>query len=155
MPGTDSEPDQAVEEVSAGLQPAPTYRFSFSWEGPYGHAVRLVQNHAQRGVVLDLGCGYAAVGEVLRDAGWEYVGADRDANAVADVVSRGLEGHVVDLARGDGLADQLSSLVAGRRLGALMMLDIIEHLPDVPRCSASSLSCRGRWQPTRPRRRCL
>ena len=129
MPSTDSEPDQAADK-SAGPEPAPTYRFSFSWDGPYGHAVRLVQNHAQRGVVLDLGCGYAAVGEVLRDAGWEYVGADRDADAVADVVSRGLEGHVVDLALGDGLADKLAALVAGRRLGAVMMLDIIEHLPD-------------------------
>ena len=95
--------------------------------------MRLVERHARRGVVLDLGCGYAAVGEVLRDAGWEYVGADRDPDAVADVVSRGLEGHVVDLAMGEGLAAKLAD--RPRRalpVGAVMMLDIIEHLPDPP-----------------------
>jgi len=92
--------------------------------------VRLVESHGHRGVVLDLGCGYAAVGEVLRDAGWQYVGGDRDADAVADIVSRGLEGHVVDLAAGEGFAGRLTDLIAGRRVGAVMMLDIIEHLPD-------------------------
>ena len=58
----------------------------------------------RHGIVLDLGCGYAAIGEVLRDSGWDYVGGDRDTDAVADVVSRGLEGHVIDLAMGEGLA---------------------------------------------------
>ena len=130
MPSTDSEPSEAEARESTGPEHVPTYRFSFSWDGPYGHAVRLVESHGHRGVVLDLGCGYAAVGEVLRDAGWQYVGGDRDADAVADIVSRGLEGHVVDLAAGEGLAGRLTDLIAGRRVGAVMMLDIIEHLPD-------------------------
>ena len=130
MPSTDSEPSEAEARESTGPEHVPTYRFSFSWDGPYGHAVRLVESHGHRGVVLDLGCGYAAVGEVLRDAGWQYVGGDRDAEAVADIVSRGLEGHVVDLATGEGLAGRLTDLIAGRRVGAVMMLDIIEHLPD-------------------------
>ena len=91
MPSTASEPDEVTAEESdgPGQVPIPIYRFAFSWEGPYGHAVHLVERHARQGVVLDLGCGYAAVGEVLRDAGWEYVGGDRDTDAVADVVSRG------------------------------------------------------------------
>ena len=130
MPSTDSEPSEAEARESTGPEHVPTYRFSFSWDGPYGHAVRLVERHGRCGVVLDLGCGYAAVGEVLRDAGWQYVGGDRDAEAVADIVSRGLEGHVVDLATGEGLAGRLAELIAGRRVGAVMMLDIIEHLPD-------------------------
>ena len=130
MPSTASEPGEAAARESVGPEQVPTYRFSFSWEGPYGHAVRLVESHARRGLVLDLGCGYAAVGEVLRDAGWEYVGGDRDVDAVADVVSRGLEGHVVDLATGEGLAGRLADLIAGRPVGAVLMLDIIEHLPD-------------------------
>ena len=130
MPSTASEPGEAAARERVGPEQIPTYRFSFSWEGPYGHAVRLVESHARRGLVLDLGCGYAAVGEVLRDAGWEYVGGDRDVDAVADVVSRGLEGHVVDLATGEGLAGRLADLIAGRPVGAVLMLDIIEHLPD-------------------------
>ena len=132
MPSTVSEPGEAAARESTGPQRVATYRFSFSWEGPYGRAVRLVERHARRGVVLDLGCGYAAVGEVLRDAGWDYVGADRDPDAVADVVSRGLEAHVVDLATGEGLVAKLTDLLAGRPVGAVMMLDIIEHLPDPP-----------------------
>ena len=130
MPSTASEPGEAAARESVGPEQVPTYRFSFSWEGPYGHAVRLVESHARRGLVLDLGCGYAAVAEVLRDAGWEYLGGDRDVDAVADVVSRGLEGHVVDLATGEGLAGRLADLTAGRPVGAVLMLDIIEHLPD-------------------------
>jgi SAM-dependent methyltransferase len=132
MPSTASEPDEVTAEESdgPGQVPIPIYRFAFSWEGPYGHAVHLVERHARQGVVLDLGCGYAAVGEVLRDAGWEYVGGDRDTDAVADVVSRGLEGHVIDLAMSDGLADKLVELLEGRPVGAVILLDIIEHLPD-------------------------
>jgi len=130
MPSTASEPGEAPASEGDVPERVPTYRFTFSWDGPYGHAVRLVERHARRGVVLDLGCGYAAVADVLRDAGWEYVGGDRDADAVADVVSRGLEGHVVDLAMGEGLAGKLADLLAGRPVGAVMMLDIIEHLPD-------------------------
>jgi SAM-dependent methyltransferase len=130
MPSTASEPGEVAAEERDGPEQVPTYRFSFSWDGPYGHAVHLVERYAQRGVVLDLGCGYAAVGEVLREAGWEYVGADRDTDAVADVVSRGLEGHVIDLAMSKDLAGKLIDLLEGRSVGAVILLDIIEHLPD-------------------------
>ncbi len=130
MPSTASEPDEVAAEKSGGREQVPTYRFAFSWEGPYGHAVHLVENYAKRGVVLDLGCGYAAIGQVLRDAGWEYVGGDRDADAVADVASRGLECHVIDLATSEGLAGRLATLLEGRAVAAVTMLDIIEHLPD-------------------------
>ena len=130
MPSTASEPGGTGAGEGIAPRHVPTYRFNFSWDGPCGHAVRLVERHARRGAVLDLGCGYAAVGEVLRDAGWDYLGGDRDVDAIADLVARGLEGHVVDLATGDGLADTLVHLVAGRRVAAVMMLDIIEHLPD-------------------------
>jgi SAM-dependent methyltransferase len=153
MPSTASEPDRVASKGSKGPQRVATYRFAFSWEGPYGHAVKLVERYAQRGLVLDLGCGYAAVGEVLRDAGWEYVGGDRDTDAVADVVARGLEGHVIDLAMSDGLAVKLADIIEWRAVGAVLLLDIIEHLPDpfavlreLARLSAS-LAADGREAP--------
>lgn len=118
MPSTGSEPGR------------PTYRFAFSWEGPYGRAVKLVRAHGLPGAVLDLGCGYGAVAEVLRDEGHEYVGCDIDAEAVSDLEGRGFEAHVVDLATTDGLAGRLANLLQGRRVGALLLLDIIEHVPD-------------------------
>ncbi|MGA3215095.1 MAG: methyltransferase domain-containing protein, partial [Acidimicrobiales bacterium] len=130
MPSTASEPDEVAADKSDRRGHVPTYRFAFSWEGPYGHAVHLVENYAKRGVVLDLGCGYAAIGEVLRDAGWEYVGGDRDTDAVADVASRGLECHVIDLAASEGLAARLADVLEDRPVAAVIMLDIIEHLPD-------------------------
>ena len=130
MPSSASDPGRAAPRGKEGPQRVPTYRFAFSWEGPYGHAVKLVERYARRGVVLDLGCGYAAVGEVLREAGWEYVGGDRDTDAVADVRSRGLEGHVIDLAMSEGLAAELADIIEWRSVGAVLLLDILEHLPD-------------------------
>ncbi len=135
MPTTDSEPGdrapvQAAPEEGAGRESGERYRFAFSWEGPYGHAVHLVEDHAPSGLVLDLGCGYAAIAEALTEAGRVYVGSDRDTEAVKDLVSRGFEGHVVDLATSDGLAERLVDLLSGRPLGAVLLLDILEHLPE-------------------------
>lgn len=61
----------------------PRYGFAFAWDGPYGHAVRMVQRlDPIRGVVLDLGCGHGAVAEPLGDIGYGYVGADIDEQAL-------------------------------------------------------------------------
>ncbi|MHB1988643.1 MAG: glycosyltransferase [Acidimicrobiales bacterium] len=131
MPSIASEPGPTSEDGGAegsGIQA--TYRFAFSWEGPYGHAVGLVKDNVPPGLVLDLGCGYGAVGEVLRDAGFEYMGADSDSDAIADVVSRGFEAHVVDLSATDGLAGRIVGLLEGRDVAAILLLDILEHLPD-------------------------
>ena len=128
MPPTDSE-GPGPKPVEASEQAAvPTYRFSFSWESPYGRAVRLVEAHAPEGLVLDLGCGYGAVGEVFIERGRRYVGADLDDLAVADLTARHLEAHIIDLSAHDGLADRLADLVAGRPLGAILLLDALEHL---------------------------
>ena len=43
---------------------------------------------------------------------------------------RGLECHVIDLAASEGLAGRLADLLEDRPVAAVIMLDIIEHLPD-------------------------
>lgn len=106
------------------------YRFSYSAEGPYGRAAGLVERLAPAGLVLDLGCGYAAIAEALRAQGREYVGVDRDSDPVADLRSRGFEAHLLDLAVPDGLGDTLADLTGQRPVGAVLLLDIIEHLAE-------------------------
>lgn len=123
MQPTGSEPTPGADTG----QPTGTYQFSFSWEGPYGRAVRLVQHEREAGVVLDLGCGYGAIAEPLRDAGFTYVGCDLDAEAVADLARRGFASHVVDLTDASGLASRLHDLVSGE-VAAITMLDAIEHV---------------------------
>ena len=108
-------------------QPTGTYQFSFSWEGPYGRAVRLVQQERDGGAVLDLGCGYGSIAEPLADAGFGYIGCDLDAESVADLARRGFSSHVVDLTDTTGLASRLFDLVSGEVV-AITMLDVIEHV---------------------------
>jgi SAM-dependent methyltransferase len=118
------------DHIPSTSEPEPTYRFAFSWEGPYGRAVHLAEDHGAPGLVLDLGCGYGAVGEVLVERGRDYVGADLDPLAVADLRQRELEAHVLDLTALDGLGDRLAAIVAGRPVGAVLLLDALEHLVD-------------------------
>lgn len=126
MPNIASDPGVAGRPSD---QP-PSYHFSFSWQGPYGSAVHLVEEHAPPGIVLDLGCGYGSIGEVLTNLGRRYVGADVDAEAVADLRARQLEGHVLDLATGTSLAERLMEMAEGRPIGAVLLLDVLEHMVD-------------------------
>ena len=130
MPNTASNLGAVDHPPSLAPDDTPTYRFAFSWEGPYGRAVRLVEEHAPPGLVLDLGCGYGAVGEVLVDRGRHYVGADVDDAAIANLRGRRLEGHILDLTVREGLSENLAGIVGGRPVGAVLLLDALEHLVD-------------------------
>ncbi len=109
----------------------PRYGFSFAWESPYGHVVQLLERlDLKRGVIIDLGCGYATVAEPLGERGYEYVGADIDGEALEQLSLRGLEAHEIDLRRVDELAAQIVDLANGRRVAAVLMLDVIEHMSE-------------------------
>lgn len=110
---------------------AERYEFSFSWEGPYGLIARLLQSHVPPGgTVLDLGCGFGSVAEALRDMGYEYVGLDVEPKGLENLTERGFEAHRFDLRDLDGLGERLLKIVAGRVVGAVLMLDVLEHLPE-------------------------
>jgi SAM-dependent methyltransferase/uncharacterized protein YukE len=130
MPNTASDVGADGHLPPSAFEETPTYRFAFSWDGPYGRAVHLVEEHAPAGLVLDLGCGYGAVGEVLVERGRQYVGADVDSLAIADLRKRSLEGHVLDLTVREGLGEGIAALTAGRPVGAVLLLDTLEHLVD-------------------------
>ncbi|HWO58409.1 MAG TPA: class I SAM-dependent methyltransferase, partial [Umezawaea sp.] len=106
------------------------YEFDFNDAGPYGSAVRLLSTSAPEGrVVLDVGCGAGAVAGPLGDLGATYVGLDLDEESVAALTERGVEAHVLDLTRPD-LREVLDKVVNGRRVAAVLCLDVLEHVPD-------------------------
>jgi SAM-dependent methyltransferase len=84
----------------------------------------------QRGVILDLGCGHGAVAEPLSELGYEYVGADIDGVELERLTLRGYEAHVLDLRQGGELAGRLAEVAEGRHVAAVLMLDVLEHLPE-------------------------
>lgn len=109
----------------------------FSWDTSHGHMVSMLQERSERGIIIDVGCGSAPHAEVLRDAGFTYVGLDFNPNCVTTLAERGFWARHVDLRNLDGLAATLDDAVsAGRASGdhsdvvALMSLDVMEHLVD-------------------------
>ena len=107
------------------------YDNAYEPDSSYGCAVRLVQGTGlDQGLVLDLGCGYAAVAEPLRDLGFDYIGVDVDAAAVAAVRDRGISAATLDLvAPPEVLREQLATVLEGRVPAVLLALDSLEHLP--------------------------
>ena len=121
-----SMPDIASEQ-STGTH----YDFSFAWNSSYGHVVELLKRlDLERGVVLDLGCGMSPIAIPLKELGYDYVGVDIDREALERISQRGLEGHELDLGQTDELAGRLLELACGRRVAAVLLLDVIEHMPE-------------------------
>ena len=106
------------------------YPREYQEHSSYGSCVRLLERSAlEGGVVLDLGCGRSPVAEVLRDAGYDYVGTDVDVAALDDVASRGFEVHPLSLTVApDDLAAAVKTIVGDRKLSAVLALDVLEHL---------------------------
>jgi hypothetical protein len=106
------------------------YDFQYADSSAYA-AVRqlLARFELNGGLVVDLGCGNCPMADVVRGLGGEYVGVDVDAESVTVATGRGVEAHRVDLARED-VAVQLDKIVSGRRVAAVLALDVLEHLVD-------------------------
>ena len=107
------------------------YNFAFSPGTPYGHAFELLRQQfpVAAGLVIDLGCGQAAIAGPLIQLGFEYVGLDSDPDSVAAVRAGGIDVRLGDLAESPRLTEVLLDLAAGRSVAAVLMLDVIEHLP--------------------------
>lgn len=109
-------------------------RYPSEHEGAHtapGRCIQLLEQSSPRrdGIVLDLGCGNAPLAEQVRDLGLEYVGADVDPSAVAEVAERGFETHRLDLGlEGEDLRNKLAGIVRDRHLSAVLLVDVLEHL---------------------------
>ena len=107
-----------------------TYDFGYADGTPYEHAVRLLERHAAPGggVVVDLGCGYGAIAEPVGDLSLQYLGADLDPGGVKSLRDRGFEAVVGDLGRPQELLAEVKEALGGRRVAAICMLDVVEHM---------------------------
>jgi SAM-dependent methyltransferase/GT2 family glycosyltransferase len=115
----------ASEELTS-----PRYDFSFAWESSYGRVVELVKRLSpERGLVIDLGCGVGSLAKPLLDLGYEYVGVDIDPVALEALSKRGLEGRELDLLQTDALAQRMLKLAGERRVAVVLLVDVIEHIP--------------------------
>lgn len=96
----------------------------------YGHCLELIGRHTSpsSGVHLDLACGLAPIAEPLIEShGIQYVGVDFDAATVEILRGRGFEAHVTDL-NSPQVEEDLRTILAGRPLASVSMLDGLEHL---------------------------
>lgn len=106
------------------------YEFRYTDDGPYGATMRLLAGTVLTGrVVLDLGCGDAALAKVISSRGATYLGVDADPDAVAKLAEDGHEAYLLDLTAPD-LTAHLRTLVSGRDLAAVLCLDVLEHLAE-------------------------
>lgn len=120
----DGPPAQPVEGV---------YDVPFSSESSHGRIVRLILEHLEPGLVIDIGCGYAPHAERLRESGFGYAGVDADPDAVSDVAGRGYAARVCNLNVVSALVPTLDDLleeqeVRGQPIAAVLALDVLEHL---------------------------
>lgn len=108
------------------------YQPDFSADSARHNIVELVTRaDLDPGVIIDLGCGHAAVAQPLTDLGFVYVGCDIDEEALAAVADQGHEAHTIDLRVGESeLTDALESLLAGRTLVGVLTIDALEHVAD-------------------------
>jgi 2-polyprenyl-3-methyl-5-hydroxy-6-metoxy-1,4-benzoquinol methylase len=110
------------------------YQHDFVEGGSYKAAVELAARSGRNdsdGIVVDVGCGYGAVAEPLRDLGYTYVGTDLAPDGLDDLSRRGFETHVVDLgAPRDELRARLDEIAADRDVALVLTLDVLEHLVD-------------------------
>ncbi|MGH9079032.1 MAG: glycoside hydrolase family 99-like domain-containing protein, partial [Acidimicrobiales bacterium] len=125
-----------------GSEESPTsdfnYVYAFEHESAPGHAAGLARALAlgRHSKVVDLGAGTAVVSHPLRQAGIAYHGLELHPEAVGLMHAAGIEATHCDLTDLDVVQATLDDL---GDIGALMLLDVIEHLTQ-PQRLLSALS---------------
>src|SRR5438094_909948 len=96
------------------------YHTAFSPDTPYANVVELVARHHRPGggVVVDMGAGYGAVAEPLRELDLGYLGLDLAADGLADLSGRGFETIEADVTDPGQWVDDVVKALAGRPIAA-------------------------------------
>ncbi len=113
---------------------AVVYKHDYSEISVYGHAVALLKEHGGKGGVhVDVGCGYGAIAEPIRDElGLTYVGFDLAEDGLLSLQERGFAGHQIDLSRPDLAEVIIREAIGDRPVRSLSILDTLEHLTNGP-----------------------
>ncbi|MEX3581552.1 MAG: methyltransferase domain-containing protein [Burkholderia sp.] len=110
-----------------------TYQFDYHEQSVYGNVVSLVTEFGVRdGVHLDIGCGYGAIAEPIRDLGRTYIGFDADGDSLRNLRSRGFEARQIDLHRLDEIFTEIQAAVQGREVVSISVIDTLEHIVNGP-----------------------
>lgn len=99
----------------------------------YANAVKLLQSQgiaSPDSLCIDFGCGYGVVAESVEKLGYTYVGFDWNIESVTKIRNRGFEAHVLDLTDSDAALDAVHEQLQDRKVGLVLLIDLIEHLPD-------------------------
>ncbi len=115
-----------------------TYAFGYVEPSTYSHVRQLVNAHAKPGgLILDIGCGLAAIAEPLIADGFDYVGIDIDQDSLDQIAARGIQTLRVDGRSLPSAQRDLQKLIDGRPVSAVLMLDYLEHIVDTDGTLAS------------------
>ena len=96
----------------------------------YGNVVSLLREHVSgSGLHLDIGCGYGAIAEPIRDElGLTYVGFDLADDGLASLGERGFETHSLDLSDIVKCEEILAEAIGNRPVASLSFIDTLEHI---------------------------
>jgi len=110
------------------------YHFAYGEATVYASVVDLVRRYRLDAgtVVADIGCGFGAIAEPVRDLGLTYVGFDVDPEGLQDLEQRGFEGDLVDLGAPAEAVATIEKRLSGRQLSAICMIDSLEHITNGP-----------------------
>lgn len=110
-----------------------TYQFHYHDYSVYSNVVALIQEFGARsGVHLDIGCGYGAIAEPIRDLGLTYIGFDADDDSLQNLQSRGFEAGRIDLHRLDDVFAEIDAAIHGREVVSISIIDTLEHITNGP-----------------------
>lgn len=101
----------------------------------YGHTLELLRSHLNEisgdVIHLDIGCGFARIAEpIMEGFGLHYVGLDASEDRLEFCRGRGLEVQSAHLRGEQETYDLLKKIIGKRKVAAITMLDVLEHLPD-------------------------
>lgn len=104
------------------------YEFAFDELSVYAKVRDVLVDSTTKGTVVDLGCGFGALAEISRAHGLDYVGADLSDEGFASLNERGFSTSLINLTDLEALGALLDGIDGP--VGAILLLDVIEHLPE-------------------------
>jgi 2-polyprenyl-3-methyl-5-hydroxy-6-metoxy-1,4-benzoquinol methylase len=129
--GGDTFRRDSAEESSAG-DPSKKYDYiyDYQYESAVANAAGLVRDLVadRSSTVVDLGAGSGIVSHALKDIGVGYHGLEIHPVAVDVMRKRGIAATQVDLADLDAVTNALDKVDGSNSVGAMMLLDVLEHL---------------------------